>query len=82
MVSVVGLFAALPFYMDVDLITSISAVVLSICKVGPGLGIVGPVGNYSGIPAMGKWLLVWCMLLGRLEIYTVIIFLVPEFWRK
>lgn len=43
---------------------------------------VGPVGNYAEIPYFGKWLLSWCMLLGRLEIYTVIIFLVPEFWRK
>lgn len=68
--------------MGVDIITSISAVASAIGNVGPGLGMVGPMGNYSTIPEMGKWLLVWCMLLGRLEIYTVIIFLVPEFWRK
>jgi trk system potassium uptake protein TrkH len=68
--------------MGVDLITSISAVAATIGNIGPGLGIVGPVGNYSSIPEMGKWLLAWCMLLGRLEIYTMIIFLVPEFWRK
>jgi len=68
--------------MGVDLVTSISAVAAAIGNIGPGLNLVGPVGNYAGIPAMGKWLLIWCMLLGRLEIYTVIIFLVPEFWRK
>ena len=68
--------------MGVDLITSLSAVAASIGNIGPGLNLVGPVGNYAEIPAMGKWLLIWCMLLGRLEIYTVIIFLIPEFWRK
>jgi trk system potassium uptake protein TrkH len=68
--------------MGVDLVTSISAVAASIGNIGPGFNLVGPVGNYAEIPAMGKWLLIWCMLLGRLEIYTVIIFLVPEFWRK
>jgi trk system potassium uptake protein len=42
----------------------------------------GPVENFAHIPVLGKWLLIWCMLLGRLEIFTVIILLVPEFWRK
>ncbi|MCD6584830.1 MAG: TrkH family potassium uptake protein [Desulfobacteraceae bacterium] len=81
----VGIFAlcsVLLAGMGVDLVTSISAVAASIGNIGPGFNLVGPVGNYAEIPAMGKWLLVWCMLLGRLEIYTVIIFLVPEFWRK
>lgn len=68
--------------MGVDFVTSFSAVAASIGNIGPGLGLVGPVGNYAVIPDAGKWLLAWCMLLGRLEIYTVIIFLVPEFWRK
>ncbi len=68
--------------MGVDFITSLSAVAATIGNIGPGFGAVGPVGNYADIPCLGKWLLSWCMLLGRLEIYTVIIFLVPEFWRK
>jgi len=68
--------------MGVDLVTSISAVASSIGNIGPGLGLVGPADNYSIIPTSGKWLLAWCMLLGRLEIYTVIILVVPEFWRK
>jgi trk system potassium uptake protein TrkH len=68
--------------MGVDFVTSFSAVAASIGNIGPGLAMVGPVGNYAEIPYFGKWLLSWCMLLGRLEIYTVIIFLVPEFWRK
>jgi trk system potassium uptake protein TrkH len=68
--------------IGVDFVTSIGAVASSIGNIGPGFGLVGPVGNYADIPVLGKWLLAWCMLLGRLEIYTVIIFLAPEFWRK
>jgi trk system potassium uptake protein TrkH len=68
--------------MGVDFKTSFAAVAASIGNIGPGFGMVGPVGNYAEIPILGKWLLVWCMLLGRLEIFTVIIMIVPEFWRK
>jgi trk system potassium uptake protein len=68
--------------MGVDLVTALSAVAATIGNIGPGLGLVGPVDNFAAIPYWGKWLLIWCMLLGRLEIYTVIILLVPEFWRK
>jgi len=81
----VGLFAissVLLASMGVDIVTSFSAVASAIGNIGPGLGTVGPTENYAGLPAMGKWLLVWCMLLGRLEIYTIIILLIPEFWRK
>ncbi|MFZ7124820.1 MAG: TrkH family potassium uptake protein [Desulfobacterales bacterium] len=68
--------------LGVDFVTAFGAVAASIGNIGPGFGMVGPVENYAGIPYMGKWLLSWCMLLGRLEIYTVIILLVPEFWKK
>jgi trk system potassium uptake protein TrkH len=68
--------------MGVDFMTSISSVAATIGNVGPGLGMVGPLDHYAHIPYFGKWLLIWCMLLGRLEIYTLIIFFVPEFWRK
>jgi len=80
-----GLFAlcsVLLAGMGVDLVTSFSAVAAAIGNIGPGFGLVGPLENYALIPYAGKWLLIWCMLLGRLEIYTVIILLVPEFWRK
>jgi len=81
----VGLFALSSVVLaglGVDFTTSFSAVAATIGNIGPGFGAVGPVENFAGIPAAGKWLLVWCMLLGRLEIFTVIILLVPEFWRK
>ena len=80
-----GLFAlstVLLAGMGVDFVTALSAVAATIGNIGPGLGMVGPADNFALIPTLGKWLLIWCMLLGRLEIYTVIILLVPEFYRK
>ncbi|MBF0204755.1 MAG: TrkH family potassium uptake protein [Desulfamplus sp.] len=68
--------------MGTDMITAFSAVAACIGNIGPGFGDVGPVDNFSAMPAATKWLLSWCMLLGRLEIYTVIILFVPEFWKK
>ena len=68
--------------MGVDMMTSFGAVAACIGNIGPGFGTVGPAENFYHLPAAGKWLLAWCMLLGRLEIYTVIILFVPEFWRK
>ena len=81
----IGLFALSSIALaglGVDFTTSFSAVAASIGNIGPGFGTVGPVENFAGIPIAGKWLLIWCMLLGRLEIFTVIILVVPEFWRK
>jgi trk system potassium uptake protein len=68
--------------LGLDMITSFSSVAASIGNIGPGMGLVGPVSNYAAIPWAGKWILIFCMLLGRLEIYTVILLLVPEYWRK
>jgi trk system potassium uptake protein TrkH len=68
--------------LGLDMISSLASVAASIGNIGPGLGIVGPVKNYLLVPIFGKWILIFCMLLGRLEIYTVIVLLVPEFWRK
>jgi len=69
-------------FIGLDLISSISSVASCLGNVGPGLGTVGPMDNFSGIPIAGKWILIICMLLGRLEIYTIIVLLVPEFWRR
>jgi len=68
--------------LGVDFVTSFGAVAACIGNIGPGFGLVGPADNFAQIPHLGKWLLIWCMLLGRLEVFTIIIFLVPEFWRK
>ncbi|WP_300458977.1 potassium transporter TrkG [Desulfobacula sp.] len=67
--------------MGVDMMTAFGAVAACIGNIGPGFGTVGPTENFAHLPMMGKWLLAWCMLLGRLEIYTVIILFVPEFWK-
>ena len=68
--------------LGLDLITAISSVAACIGNVGPGLAAVGPAENYHHLPPIGKWLLTFCMLLGRLEIYTVIVLFIPEFWKK
>ncbi len=68
--------------MGVDMMTSFGAVAACIGNIGPGFGSVGPTENFAHLPDLAKWLLLWCMLLGRLEIYTMIILFVPEFWKK
>ncbi len=67
--------------MGLDLVTALGAVASCLGNIGPGFGTVGPAENFAHLPAMAKWVLAWCMLLGRLEIYTVIILVVPEFWK-
>ncbi len=66
----------------VDILTSASTVISSMANVGPALGDAGPSENYYSIPAAGKWVLIMCMLIGRLEIYTVIVLFMPLFWKK
>ena len=68
--------------MGLDLVTSFTAVAATIGNIGPGLGTVGPVDNYAHIPYAGKAVLILCMVLGRLEVYTVFILFIPEFWKK
>jgi trk system potassium uptake protein TrkH len=65
-----------------DVITAISAVAATLGNVGPGLGAVGPVDNYAHFSIPAKWICSFCMLVGRLEVYSVMVLLVPEFWRK
>lgn len=80
-----GLFVFATLIMaaiGLDTISAIASVAASIGNIGPGLGIVGPAHNYLAIPVMGKWVLILCMLLGRLEIYTVLVLFTPEYWRK
>lgn len=68
--------------LNLDLLTSMSAVAATLGNIGPGLGAVGPMDNYSAIPSVGKWMLSLFMLMGRLEIYTVILLFIPETWRR
>jgi len=63
-----------------DQVSAFSAVAASMNNLGPGLGEVGS--NYSTINDVAKWVLCFAMLLGRLEIFTVLVLLSPAFWRK
>jgi trk system potassium uptake protein TrkH len=66
-----------------DFVTSISAAATSISNVGPGLGnIIGPNGNFSQIPDISKWILSIGMILGRLELFAILVLFLPSFWRK
>jgi len=81
----IGLFVLAAFIVagtGVDVVTSFAASLACIGNIGPGIGLVGPTENFAWLPATAKWTLTFCMVLGRLEIYTVIILFVPEFWRK
>lgn len=64
------------------LLTSIGAVATSLGNVGPSIGELGPLDNFSAVPFSGKWLLILLMLLGRLELFTILILFSPFFWRK
>ena len=66
-----------------DFLTSASVTASALGNVGPGLGAVaGPTGNYASFPNGAKWVLSFAMLLGRLELFTVLVLLVPSFWRR
>jgi trk system potassium uptake protein TrkH len=65
-----------------DIVTSVGATAATLGNIGPGLGEVGPACNYGGLFSWEKWLLVLFMLIGRLEIFTVLVLLLPEAWRK
>jgi trk system potassium uptake protein TrkH len=69
-------------FIGLDFMSAISSVAACLGNVGPGLGSVGPTDNYAAVPEVGKWILIVCMLLGRLEIYTILVLLAPGFWRK
>ena len=65
-----------------DLISSTGAVAATIGNIGPGFGLVGPAQNYAGLTDLTKVILTFCMLLGRLEVYTILILFMPSFWKK
>lgn len=68
--------------MGLDLDTSLGSVAATMNNIGPGLGHVGPTDHYAHIPLPGKWFLSFLMLIGRLELFTVLVLLSPSFWKK
>ncbi len=80
LVTLLGVLAMIPFSADIQ--TAGSSVIACISNVGPGFSSVGPTANFAGIPDAGKAILTVLMLVGRLELYTVLAIFMPAFWRK
>ena len=77
----VCILATLLALLGLDFLTALSGAASAVSNVGPGLGsIIGPSGNYNSVPDLGKWLLSLGMLLGRLELFTVFVLILPRFW--
>ena len=77
------LITALLSLTGLDFITSISGAATAISNVGPGLGsIIGPNGNFSSLPDVSKWILSLGMILGRLELFAILVLFLPSFWRN
>ena len=77
------IITALLSLTGLDFITSISGAATSISNVGPGLGsIIGPNGNFSSLPDVSKWILTLGMILGRLELFAILVLFLPSFWRN
>jgi trk system potassium uptake protein TrkH len=69
-------------FLGLDLATSASSVATCMAGIGPGIGTVGPVSNYAHLPEAAKIVLSGLMIIGRLEIFTVIVVFSPAFWKK
>lgn len=80
--TVFGLTSLFLAGMGLDIVSALSATAASLNNIGPGFGIVGPLEHYAVIPAAGKWLLAAVMIIGRLELFTVLVLLTPGFWRR
>jgi trk system potassium uptake protein TrkH len=65
-----------------DIVTSLSSVAATLGNIGPGLEIVGPMGNFSSFSILSKLVLSFCMIIGRLEIYPILLLVFPRFWKK
>ena len=68
--------------MGIGFLESVGCVISSIGNMGPGLGETGPAYSWSALPHVAKWLLSFLMLLGRLELFTVLLLFTPEFWKR
>lgn len=68
--------------MGLTMDTAIGSCITSFSNAGPGLGTTGPASNFYEVPVLGKWLLSFLMLVGRLEIFTVLFLFIPDFWKE
>ncbi|MFA7573547.1 MAG: potassium transporter TrkG, partial [Lutispora sp.] len=65
-----------------DIVTTLSSVAATLGNIGPGFAIVGPMGNFSTMSVLSKIVLSFSMLIGRLEIYPILLLTMPSFWKK
>jgi len=65
-----------------DLVTSMSASIAALGNIGPGLGAIGPTRNWAHLPDAAKWVMSFLMLIGRLELYSVLILFTPWVWKR
>ncbi len=68
--------------MGLDFATSFGASIACLANIGPAIGDVGPTGNYAGMPILAKWVLIVMMVMGRLELFTVLVLFSGSFWKK
>ena len=69
-------------FIGLDIVSAATSVIATLGNIGPGLAGVGAVENFGWIPAHGKIFLSLCMVIGRLEVFTVLVLFVPAFWRE
>ena len=81
-IAIFAVCSALLSALGMDILSAGSAVISSMSNVGPGLNTVGAVGNYHHMADAGKWLLSFCMLMGRLEFFTVLVLFSPSLWKR
>ena len=79
---IVALSGLIVTAQGVDMVSAYSGAAAMMGNVGPGLGIVGSLENYAAIPKLSKWIYTLTMILGRLEIYGLIIFFLPSTWKR
>ena len=79
---VIGASAFLLTLYGVDVLTAFTAALSCLCNIGPGLGEIGPTENFSSIPTPGIWVLSLCMIMGRLEVFSLLILFMPQTWRR
>ena len=81
-VSIFAIASLVMAAIGVDFETAIGSVATSIGNVGPAIGSVGPVNNFANIPDLGKWILSFLMMMGRLELFTVLLIFSGAFWKR
>jgi trk system potassium uptake protein TrkH len=80
--AIAGVAATVVAASGYDVVTAVTAALTAIGNVGPGLGAIGPTETFAHFPTAAKLTLAFCMIAGRLEVFTVLVLLEPHFWRR